>query len=999
MRAATSRLNTARKVLRYAALCCVLAGATRAQALPLGFGRNQGEVVYDELVSPHFYLYHDTRTPTEGRIALESLEAARPTMERWFQIKRDSPLPVVMSAVTSGASFANFITDAIELQTMGQASRDLAWHEYVHSTMYRRFDNVFGPAGSVIHLPWMPAWWIEGLAEALSQSVGSDVQAAFERDHALSGEWPSYDKLHSLYGRRNFTSEGYATSGAFVSYLLATYDADKLAAVLEDFYAYSMPWWWPWAAVPFNSFMPMDEALTRWTGKPGRALYEDYKKAATDHWKARNVGPFLGATARSGARFASTYAVQVRGGKVFHLLSEDYEIREVELSFDAKGEWVKGWKAVDTFPDEANLARHAFKGGKVIVTNRLPDNLERIYALRVLDKEHPKGRLIVEREASIVRIWGTARDIVWLEELREDTRLCRMPKSALKADAAAPKVECPLTLRAPQLTAFLGAKIKATPGEDLVQEIYLRETTETLKGDRHVIVKVDPATGKTQRMTLGDAARPVSYVALDDGAWVLAADKSTRFLRKISDNGACLEERPLADNALRVQNLTDGNLLVSMMRGTDEILRRLDPTTLPSRACSVRDDHLSPLLVAASHPEPISLKNAVAQASLWRETPGDEVKSRVQAAEVAPAINQEPPRADVVSHHPAAWRARPLFAFPWIGADSDGTQLGFISVPLMSHLQNETLRLNFLYGVNSRFPQTELMLISNRYDTSFAFNVFRTQTFNGSSGNSLLFYDERGGSVTANRFFPSTDITLEYGLRSSTLKPLIGPPNFRRTGHQNEFSLGIGYTHNVKRFTFAHSIGGSALPAFANKTWVQDKLTASTGVSFPVALGTWRTTTMNLGLAAGRTRGEVGKMKALREVYRPLKTFVPGTGGGFNEINVGLLGPGYLTSAQYGDTQGRARFSWLFPLVSDLEKLVGIFYLERLDFTMFFNYGGAWYGDEPPPAKKLIAAHGYNLDLQTDIKGVTVNAGLGTGQVIGKGWEVYFLFGFDALIN
>jgi hypothetical protein len=82
-----------------------------------------------------------------------------------------------------------------------------------------------------------------------------------------------------------------------------------------------------------------------------------------------------------------------------------------------------------------------------------------------------------------------------------------------------------------------------------------------------------------------------------------------------------------------------------------------------------------------------------------------------------------------------------------------------------------------------------------------------------------------------------------------------------------------------------------------------------------------------------------------------------------------------------------------------METLIHIFYLQRLDFTAFFNYGGAWEMGNSPGEDDLIKAHGYNLDLQSDIKGVVVNLGLGTGQVVGEPFEMYFIFGFDALIN
>lgn len=972
---------------------CFLFAAGTASALPIGFGRNQGDIHYNELNTENFSLYHDARTPTEARMMIKALEAARPHMEQWFKARRKKPLPVIMSAVTNGASFANFITDAIELQTMGLGDRDLAWHEYTHSTMYRHLDNWIGPAGSVIHLPWMPAWWIEGLAEAMSQSTGSEIQASIERWHALTGFWPSYDKLHSLYGSE-FSTEGYATSGAFVTYLLRTYDADKLPQVLNDFYRYSMPWWWPWAAVPFfNDFMPMDEALRNWTGKSGKELYNEYKLAATSFWKSRDNGAFLQQTFASGARFSSTNGIQIRGNDVFHVINADYEIKEIQLRFDEKDpHWAAGWDDKKVFPkDNALTARVINPDYSILVTQYLPDNMETRFVLwyQPAQKDAPLKKLS-DRSAFISKLFQTEKDIIWFEELREQNQLCAIAKSDLKQND--PKVRCSLKTRAPERLAYIGMEGDGNRAKAL----WFRHSVETLVGNRYQMWRVDPTQFTVSKFNLTDNSRPISFAKVDDQNWVLMNDYRSRFLRLIDAQGQCQEERVLADMATQMHALPDGQILFSLFRGARDVLYRSKPQELPQRACTTNMDHRSPLIAAMQEKQRIPLTIAMQASSTWDSQPLQDAP-KVEQVRKAPSLDKQPSQEKILSERPARWRGRPLFAFPWIGADAGGTQLGFISVPLMDYMQNETVRVNYLYGVNSRFPQTEVVLISNRWLTTWSASVFRMQTYNGAIGTDLLYYDERGGQITASRYLPTLNLTFDAGWKSSTLKPIIGPPNFIRTGHQNEFTLSLSHRFSVGRFTFDHYLMGSALPEFANKTWEYDKLGAGSTVSFPIDFFSWRTTSMSLGLNASRTRGP--NMKVLREVYRPLRTFVPGTGGGFNEINVGLIGPGYLTSAQYGDTQARAKFSWVFPLVHDLEKLIGIVYFQRLDFSMFYNYGGAWNGDELPSPDRLIQAHGYNLDLQTDIKGITVNAGLGTGQVVGQEFEVFFLFGFDALIN
>ena len=135
------------------------------------------------------------------------------------------------------------------------------------------------------------------------------------------------------------------------------------------------------------------------------------------------------------------------------------------------------------------------------------------------------------------------------------------------------------------------------------------------------------------------------------------------------------------------------------------------------------------------------------------------------------------------------------------------------------------------------------------------------------------------------------------------------------------------------------------------------------------------------------------------EFYSPLTTYIPGAGSSLNEINVGILGSGRLTAPFFGDNQVKAKLLWTIPVIYDLEKLIGIFYFERLDFSAFVDYGTAWTDFERLTRDDMLTAHGYQLNLKSDIKGVTINLGLGGGQVVGYNWEAYCMLGFNTLID
>ena len=141
----------------------------------------------------------------------------------------------------------------------------------------------------------------------------------------------------------------------------------------------------------------------------------------------------------------------------------------------------------------------------------------------------------------------------------------------------------------------------------------------------------------------------------------------------------------------------------------------------------------------------------------------------------------------------------------------------------------------------------------------------------------------------------------------------------------------------------------------------------------------------------------------LRELYTPLKTHIPGSGGGLNQSNARISGDGALFSSRFGDTKIRYKLSYTTPLVADLDKLVWILYAERIDFSAFVNYGTIWdteTNSSTTPGSMdeadFIGAHGYNIDMQFENKGVRFNMGFGIGQVFDEGVESYYKFGFDA---
>ena len=1011
--------------------------AADAKALPIGFGVNQGPVVYHELISRDFHLYHDERASGEAAQTFNALTAARPLVESWMGQRRPRPLSVIMSAVTDRASFANFITDAIELQTLGQGSKELAWHEYTHATMYLAFANVFGHAGNILHLPWMPAWFLEGLAETLSVSVGSDTTSGVERYQALSGDWPSFDRLHSLYSQAAFAERGYATSGALVAYALRKGPANRLPALLNDFYRASMPWWWPATFIPFANFMPMDTAMKEHLGMTGEELYALYQREAAKNWRSRGQGPFLvGEAKRSGRPGLPPYGFRRSDGQhILQVQAVGEQLTEMAIELDPVSGWAKGQSPRTPLADN-------FASGIGFTPAEHGTSVASGWHGRVRYGQDPLGptsELVISRggapgtdaanderalmrPSTITGLWRAMERVVWTEQAQEVTRLCvaSLPKPSRTARGQRrwkPTVTCPLEAKMPNQLLPLGIRT-VRPGDDELARIWLDRASQKLTGTLHQVVHLDvkaPPQTWTAATDLVTQARPLAIAATSDQTWLLLGEESTRTLRRLGANGQCQAMIQLKDHILDAQGLSDGSLVLSLYAGSQSYLHRLSPERLASlsQSCKEASAPTSPLMWALGaqrqgRAAAVDLRTALAATDPWRPeaTPPRPQGALAEVATLAsePPLDQLPAdgRRDAPKAGPAQWRGRPLFIFPWIGADDAlGYQLGAVSLPLVDEMQNETVRATALYGLASRFPYQGIDLISTRFAPTLTLTAYRQQTYDGRflrrSDNTVIngYLEEKGGRFAADYSRPALGGTLGlgFGFKNAVLLPYIGPATLRH-GHLNEAAASASLAHSYRRWTFTNGLLGRAAPKVLNRDFDYQEVGANSTVGVALAFLSSRAT---LGLEGARTFGQ--KRRELQEMYVPLKTFIPGSGGGYNQNSFPLSADtSGLFSPSFGETQGRGRADWTFPVIRDVDKYLWIVYLERLDFTAFYNYGGAWSGPKPPRGyDHLISAHGYRLDLQMENKGVRFNFGLGAGQVVGRPFGAYVNTGFDAL--
>ncbi len=951
------------------------------KALPIGFRYNQGDKVFLETKSQNFYLYHDEKAQSEARFTLQVLEKSKPILENWMQINRsESPLVVNLSAHSDNASFANFIFDNIELQTLGQGTRDLAWHEYVHSTMYRHFDTFLGPAGSILNLPWMSAWMIEGLAEALSVSVGSDIQAGIERYHAFTQNWPTFDHLHSLYASEDFFLSGYATSGAFVRFLFQDPKAD-LAVFLRDFTAKSRPWMWPATVVPFVDFMPEDSALKKqFNQNNGEKLYELYKKTATQKWQANISQSFFSQPAAGRLHYPKIPIIRYLDNKLTHVQSLDKKFSLQEIIFDSASQFANHENKITEYGKSfSTTGLNSRPQGKIFIKNNLIDHRGTSQAFLIINKNQMHKKHALNSQYAY-RLTQNDNFLFWIEQDFEVTRFCYTAKNLFAK-------KCLLTKKNPDSIDII-SRFQS-------KEIFIKLKHQTGLGDTYEIFKFSkdilaPVLWK-------NFGEPLQVIENKNSLFVLTAEKNYRVLKKINNTTYnCERQTTFVDLPLQLEPMEENHWAAVLFDGTSFAVRKFPMASLKFETCSLGSRHDSPLLAASRFQEnkaqKLTLAEAISQGGIWSD----------ETAKQLPEENKETLARTTSLATPHHWRAKPAFIFPWIGADDAlGPQMGFISVPLIDHLQNEMLRVSALVGINSRYPNTDVSLSSTRFYPTVNGSFYRAQTYNGRiyNNNTQLYessyLDEKGFHADANYpiYFQNSTLSFNLGMRLANLKPYIGEDV--SSGNINEPYSSVNFTWNFSRWSWSNSLSARTTSKSFNSDFEYDIIAASTSVNYNIFKFT---SNLNLRLDTSRTRGQ--KRRDVQEIYYPLKTFLAGTGGGYNKNNFPIVSAGSLFSPRFGDTQTRSQLQYIHPLIRSIDKFFWILYLDRLDFTMFYNYGGAWFdGDSDRGFSKsqLSAAQGYNLDFIFDNKGVRFNVGLGAGQVFGENFNAYFTSGFDAV--
>jgi len=886
--------------------------------------------------------------------------------------------------------------------------------------MYRFYQYAGSASALYLHLPWMANWWIEGLAELLAQSQGSDLAAATERMAALSGDWPTFDSLHSLYSGHTHTQVGYGLSGMFMHDLMRQGFAKSqtnLGDIHRKYRRYTMPWYLAWSVVPIIGDTPMDSLSKKYTDRSIKKSFIAYKARAKKHWKKNTKAPLRlipALRAKKVYPLGSVRPYQNTGVKLGYVAMSRKQ--NILGSFAGKRANSGTWLNPKT-PKYENRARnkktltHTFIARKnfVPLEIRLKKRFrkEAVYEFWVKSAKEKKYIKTITREARVRHIAEYEGGFVWIEHATENSRVCFVQDSNWTVGKFTnQKVSCARETKLPKTIDYLGQSF--SKNKIGISHLWFSERNQTLKGDFYEIKALDLRRKRVVRYPKVFGQKPVSAAPSGKNLWVITAGGTHRQLQKYDFRGNCIGQIWYAELPQKVFALGKDNLVLQISNLYASALLLEKNTSKKLQPCETKTRHTSPLLFAMNQSAKTNFAEALRGADIWKnpELPvltGKELGlNQTESVVIVPAKK-------------AGYRLKHGATSPWVGADPEGISIGVLSMPLMEFSQNEEMRLSALWGLTSKFPDVDLAIRSTRFWPLWIINARKNIAFNGifaardSDGNQQLFssfYDSFSAGISAGlpwRPLANLSTTLSYRFYDRSFYNNVDLQTRGGFNHGKNHEFGISTSHSARlgRLGLSTSANFVFSPDKLNKDLIYNNLSLAQTVSLPRV---WRLTS-SLGWEFARSRGS--KQPLLKQLYRPLKTFVAGEGAGFNNFHLEAqdlfekIPAGALFSARYGENQGRAKFNLSLPIVKHMDKLLYIFYLQRIDFSHFLNFGGAWSGESLDiPFDNFEWAHGHSLDMQFEAKGLQFSLGIGAGRALSsENYDYYMSFSFDNFLE
>lgn len=1010
--------------------------ATVAHALPVGMlleeAGTQSDVEWRTLESPHIRVYHDEKALPLARFVLRTQEEAWDGLARLWDFrlrgeKREAGLesrferiPLVLSTRTHTGGFANFATMNLELQTGTGSPGALYEHELVHRLMYEHLDPGVGPAGRAFTLAMVPTWWIEGVAEALTESVGRLETLGVARTMALNDRWLSWDSMHALYHSGSGDAHrGYVSAGRFVRYLFRQKPAADVPSLHADYF-------WKTLTPPFVN--ASSRFVHKFWGRSDLDMWNEYKAWELKYWREELAGmpSLLPEGARPWLLSPFPRSFQLSEGKLVHsglhgkpwpsaLLSVDLKTGEdARAPLDLEGGALFATSAAGTF---WTVRRDSFANGAAghqLVHAGLNGPLGKVQGGDGLD------------EGQVLRI-STGADPLWIEDLRPaGTRALAVGNLRgeillLLADAATGKVTALRRWDPPVSVRIVGTGEQDGRG---CADLLIDEDKERTGLIRFCEGMADQVLLEPGRLVIRDAVRQA-----DGSLMLLVGWHEVLGLLEMRD-GKAVAGAPLPEWVADIEPMGEG-LGAWVYNGYGYELYQISP-----KAFFERSQRWSSRLAAGNKwlALPGRHQHVRPWAAMLRERGLPESSAPAQDGQAEPVPAFVPGDAPFRNRH---FFTYPYGTFPGIG----GWSLGLFTIPLMDEIERYRLSVAFSHNFDTGMPAVSANFTTFRVWDGLSFEASYGPRFNGyyyraydrvqtPEGErwALHYARQEEGEVAVRDVNYLREVRAGVSL-TKALRPvtLIGTVDLVRLelwddefGEREAHFLGaqrvpaLGTASLTLATTLADwgfYLGDETEPGGNSLRWrttaqLRGATTHSvgprpeTGLGYELAPLNFHRTSASLKSSfllnahevalRGMVSSTLGPRPLnLREIYQPYQTYLMGSSQGLNNLSFALYNDGNLFGIRQGEHAFKLSCDYGFPIWSNIDWKFLIAYLDSIRGELVLAHGGVAHDKSFKDLESLTSAS-MAARMTIDIKGFKLFPSLAYGQVLGSRDKAFF---------
>ncbi len=1007
-------------------------------AVPLSFMQNAGtnmkDTEWQTIESDNFIIYYPKEAKNIASYSLHSLEKSYPYLSLLLGAKLNNSaiinsnrntnrtitskfkkIPFIIGNHYDGAGFANPVTLNIEAQILHNRPSAFFQHELVHRLMYEHNDFGIGPIARLFSLAMMPTWWIEGLAEHLTNSIGENTSKNVLKNMALTNHWPTWDRLHSLYQADADTNlRGYVTAGYFLGWIFSKLNNPDLFEIHKEISNKTV-------TPPF--YNAADSWLNKKLGKTAEELYEQFKIEMENEWKNKiNNLPELIKEKTFNSDLGQKYFYPIVNlnnetiysklvaenspyGSAFYINNFKAEIR-LPVSFAGSSSFAIGKNQ----PLELVTAQlHTFNNGKIghdLIIIQSPEQLHNLSNKNYFQKEikfsNAENPYFID---SITHLKDTFYIINTINNGNPELFLLNTNNSEIKLIKS---YQFPLNIK------FF--------------------STASKNNCTYFILDSDENKTSLQNICIDNNSSAFIQEAIPNAKFIITdgyVRNSNSVLLKViwNDLHALIEFKPLEKK------------YTSLFLFSEWI-----ENIIPSAKDPQNEITFWYYFKGKYYLKNLNLNNAIENFKQWDKqqtflnfenyefheykppyknifTEKKQLFSIPEISEVTAVEDKLQSNTTAHSNEKGAlYQSRFLFAYPYALPDFfGGPSIGLFSIPFMDEIERYRIVLFGGYNFYLNAPEGSITYVNNRIFDSFSLSLFANPFFNGyyDIGNNKTttryynYLQQTGISVnTAWRFKPlNTILTVQSALYN--LEPydnLKTPPPEVGAQKTNLMSVGGNLKLDVINEYFylskQNKINGEWLNLLMSTTFggsqyyglgkSQDSNGHNTGTidyynlytSLKNTLNFYRTNLTLLGKLS-TTQGQ--NTLNIKEVYSPYQSYILGSNTPLNFISYPIIGNGSLFELKAGYWSYSGTVGYDFPIYPKFEKKLLFTYLNNLRGIVTLTRGGVAIKEDFNDFSAITSASvGSSVDV--DIKGFQLFPSFYYSWIVGQETNWYILF-------